>query len=100
MGICCQPLLAWLRKQAPRPKLATLARKRAWICQPRCCSVSIWVLIHLNVVTLVHLRFGLPYAEVLPLVTPGYVVALVLIALLFRSSWRRSYDRLASEFKA
>ncbi len=63
-------------------------------------AITIWVLIHLNVVTLVHLRYGLPYAEVLPLVTPGYVVALVLIALLFRSSWRRSYDRLASEFKA
>ena len=63
-------------------------------------AIAIWVLIHLNVVTLVHLRFGLPYAEVLPLVTPGYAVALVLIALLFRSSWRRSYDRLASEFRA
>jgi len=25
---------------------------------------------------------------------------LVLVALLFRSSWRRSYDRLASEFRA
>ena len=45
-------------------------------------AITIWVLIHLNVITLVHLRFGLPYAEVLPLVTPGYVVALVLIALL------------------
>ena len=63
-------------------------------------AITIWVLIHLNVITLVHLRFGLPYAEVVPLVTPGYVVALVLIALLFRSSWRRSYDRLASEFRA
>ena len=63
-------------------------------------AITIWVLIHLNVITLVHLRFGLPYAEVLSLVTPGYVVALVLIALLFRSSWRRSYDRLASEFEA
>ncbi len=57
----------------------------------------IWVLTHLNVVTFVHVRFGLPWDQSLLLCTPGYVFAVVLVALLFRQGWQRSYAMLASE---
>ena len=60
-------------------------------------AITIWVLIHLNLVTLVHLRFALPYEQVLLITTPGYLVALLMVALVFRQSWRRSYCRLATE---
>ena len=57
----------------------------------------IWVLMHLNVVTYVHVRFALPWDQSLLLCTPGYVLAAVLVALLFRQGWQRSYAMLASE---
>ena len=57
----------------------------------------LWVMVHLNVVTFVHVRFGLPWDQSLLLCTPGYVFAVVLVALLFRQSWQRSYAMLASE---
>lgn len=57
----------------------------------------IWVLLHLNVVTFVHVRFALPWDQALLLTTPGYLLALLLVALLFRESWQRGYTMLASE---
>ncbi|MFM7394067.1 MAG: hypothetical protein ACKO22_06820 [Cyanobium sp.] len=57
-------------------------------------------LVHLNVVTLLHLRFALPWAEPLLLATPGFLLALVLVALLFRQSWRGSYLRLAGSIRS
>ncbi|OUT73098.1 MAG: hypothetical protein CBB79_04590 [Synechococcus sp. TMED19] len=59
-------------------------------------AIVIWFLVHLNVVTLVHLRFGLPYEQVLLITAPGYILTLVMVGLVFRQSWRRSYLRLAS----
>lgn len=58
-------------------------------------AVLISFLVHLNVVTLLHLRFALPWLQALLLATPGFVVALVLVALLFRQSWQASYRQLA-----
>jgi hypothetical protein len=60
-------------------------------------GLVLWVLIHLNVVTFVHVRFALPWDQALVLTTPGYLLALVLVALLFRQSWQRGYAMLASE---
>lgn len=60
-------------------------------------GLVLWVLIHLNVVTFVHVRFDLPWDQALVLTTPGYLLALVLVALLFRQSWQRGYAMLASE---
>lgn len=57
----------------------------------------IWVLMHLNVVTFVHVRFALSWDQSLLLCTPGYVLAVVVVALLFRQGWQRSYAMLASE---
>jgi hypothetical protein len=57
----------------------------------------IWVLMHLNVVTFVHVRFALPWDQSLLLCTPGYLLAVVVVALLFRQGWQRSYAMLASE---
>jgi len=59
-------------------------------------GLVLWVLIHLNVVTFVHVRFDLPWDQALVLTTPGYLLALVLVALLFRQSWQRGYAMLAS----
>ena len=58
---------------------------------------AIWMMIHLNVVTLLHVRFALPWCQALLLATPGYLFAVLLVWLLFRQSWRRSYTMLASE---
>ena len=60
-------------------------------------GLVLWVLIHLNVITFVHVRFDLPWDQALVLTTPGYLLALVLVALLFRQSWQRGYAMLASE---
>ncbi len=60
-------------------------------------GLVLWVLVHLNVVTFVHVRFDLPWDQALVLTTPGYLLALVLVALLFRQSWQRGYAMLASE---
>ena len=62
-------------------------------------AIVIWVLVHLNVVTLIHLRFGLPYEQVLLITAPGYILTLGMVGLVFRQSWRRSYLRLASALK-
>lgn len=51
---------------------------------------------HLNVITLLHVRFALPYGEALLLATPGYVVAIFLVWLLFRQGWQAGYSTLAS----
>lgn len=60
-------------------------------------GLVLWVSIHLNVITFVHVRFDLPWDQALVLTTPGYLLALVLVALLFRQSWQRGYAMLASE---
>jgi hypothetical protein len=62
-------------------------------------AVGLWFLVHLNVVTLLHLRFALPWSEALLLSTPGYLLALVLVALLFRQSWQGSYRQLSSQLQ-
>ena len=60
-------------------------------------GLVLWVLVHLNVITFVHVRFDLPWDQALVLTTPGYLLALVLVALLFRQSWQRGYAMLATE---
>ena len=60
-------------------------------------GLVLWVLVHLNVITFVHVRFDLPWDQALVLTTPGYLLALLLVALLFRQSWQRGYAMLASE---
>ncbi|MCS5699955.1 hypothetical protein NZK32_12995 [Cyanobium sp. FGCU-52] len=62
-------------------------------------AITIWGLILLNLVSLVHVRFGLPYGEALLLLSPGYLMALLLVGLQFRQSWRAGYDRLASQLE-
>lgn len=62
-------------------------------------AVTLWFLIHLNVITLLHARFGLPYEQALLLATPGFVLALLLVIGLFHQSWQAGYRRLASELE-
>lgn len=58
-------------------------------------AVTIWVLIHLNVVALLQARFALPASQALALATPGYALALLLVSALFYQGWQRGYRRLA-----
>lgn len=60
-------------------------------------AVTIWFLIQLNIVTLLHARFALPYTEALLVSTPGSVVTLLLVLAIFHQSWQGAYRRLASE---
>ncbi|MEY3767011.1 MAG: hypothetical protein RLZZ11_78 [Cyanobacteriota bacterium] len=60
-------------------------------------GLVIWVLMHLNVVTLLHVRFDLPWGQALLLSSPGYLFAVLMVWLLFRQGWRRGYTMLASE---
>ena len=62
-------------------------------------AVSLWFLVHLNAVTLLHGRFDLAWAQALLLATPGFLLALVLVALLFRQSWQASYRQLACQLQ-
>lgn len=58
-------------------------------------AVAIWFLVHFNLVTLLHVRFELAWTQALLLSSPGFLIALALVALLFRQSWQASYRRLA-----
>jgi hypothetical protein len=62
--------------------------------------VLLWALLHLGTVHRLHHLFGLPWLQALTLATPGFLVALALVILLFRQSWQRSYLRLAEEVEA
>ena len=62
-------------------------------------AVSIWFLIHLNVICLLHAIFRLPYGQALLLSSPGYALALLVVASLLHQSWRSAYRRLASELE-
>jgi hypothetical protein len=61
-------------------------------------ALGIWVMIHLNVVVLLHHHFGLAYAQALLLSTPGYALALVLVIGVFHQGWQTGYRRLADQF--
>ena len=60
-------------------------------------AVVIWACVHLNVISFLHVKFGLPFAEAWLLTTPGFGLALILVWLEFRQSWRSAYSTLASE---
>lgn len=62
-------------------------------------AISIWGLIHLNVICLLHASFAMPYGQALLLSTPGYVLALLVVASLLHQSWRSAYRRLVSELE-
>ncbi len=58
-------------------------------------AVTIWVLIHLNVVAVLQARFDLPAGQALALASPGYALGLLLVGALFYQGWQRGYRRLA-----
>lgn len=53
--------------------------------------------IHLNMLVLLQVRYGIPFENGLMVATPGFIVALVLIAFLFAQRWRSSYIQLSRE---
>ena len=60
-------------------------------------AVSLLAWIHLNVLVLLQAVYGIPLLTGLVVATPGFVVALLLVGLLFAQRWRTSYDMLARE---
>lgn len=66
----------------------------------RLLAVLLWGLLHLGTIQRLHQSFGLPWLQALLLSTPGFLVALALVLLVFRQSWQRSYRRLADEVNA
>jgi len=60
-------------------------------------ALTIWGLIHLNTLALLHASFGISYMQALLLSTPGFALALLLVWVVFRQSWRSAYQRLASQ---
>lgn len=53
--------------------------------------------IHLNTLVLLQARYGIPLEKGLMVATPGFIVALILIAFLFAQRWRSSYIQLSRE---
>ena len=53
--------------------------------------------IHLNVMVLLHAVYNIPLETSLVVALPGFVLALLLVGLLFAQRWRTSYEMLASE---
>jgi hypothetical protein len=60
-------------------------------------ALTLWGLIHLNTIALLHASFAISCEQALLLSTPGFVVAMLLVWLLFRQSWRSAYRRLATQ---
>ncbi len=83
VGACLVPAIAYILVAAPY--IGDLI------------AAVIWAFVHLNVITFLHVRFGLGYGESLLLTTPGFVLALVLVWIEFRQIWRTAYSKLASE---
>jgi hypothetical protein len=63
-------------------------------------AVGLWSLVHFATLQRLHHCFALPWPEALALATPGFLVALGLVLLLFRQSWQSSYRKLAGELES
>lgn len=63
-------------------------------------AIGIWFSVHLNVVLLLHALFALPYGQALLLATPGYVLAMVVVAIMLRQRWEGGYQRLAAQIES
>lgn len=63
-------------------------------------AVTIFAWIHLNALLLLRAFYSIPLQEGLIITFPGFVLALVMIALLFAQRWRSSYAELAREAPA
>jgi len=53
--------------------------------------------IHLNVMLLLQAVYDIPLETSLVVALPGFVLALLLVGLLFAQRWRTSYEMLAQE---
>lgn len=63
-------------------------------------AVGLWSLLHFATVQRLHTCFALPWPEALALATPGFLMALLLVLVLFRQSWQSSYRKLAGELES
>jgi len=60
-------------------------------------AVTIFAWIHLNCLLLLRAVYAVPLAKGLVVTSPGFVLALIVIALLFAQRWRSSYAELVRE---
>ena len=63
-------------------------------------AVTLLAWIHLNVMLLLQAVYGIPLQSSLVVALPGFVLALLLVGLLFAQRWRTSYTMLAREVSA
>ena len=63
-------------------------------------AVTLLAWIHLNVLLLLQAVYDIPLQSSLVVALPGFVLALLLVGLLFAQRWRTSYDMLAREVSA
>jgi hypothetical protein len=63
-------------------------------------AVTLLSWIHLNVMLLLQAVYDIPLHTSLVVALPGFVLALLLVGLLFAQRWRTSYEMLAREVSA
>ena len=63
-------------------------------------AVTLLAWIHLNVMVLLQAVYNIPLETSLVVALPGFVLALLLVGLLFAQRWRTSYTMLATEVSA
>ena len=63
-------------------------------------AVTLLAWIHLNVMLLLQAVYNIPLETSLVVALPGFVLALLLVGLLFAQRWRTSYAMLATEVSA
>ena len=63
-------------------------------------AVTLLAWINLNVMLLLQAVYGIPLQSSLVVALPGFVLALLLVGLLFAQRWRTSYTMLAREVSA
>ena len=109
LGILCHSLMLMVLEGIPLQPITFANRMCAalWpgllyvlVAAPYVSDVIAIVLlawIHLNVMVLLQAVYGLSLQAGLLVALPGFVVALLLVGLLFAQRWRRSYDTLACE---
>ncbi len=109
LGILCHSLMLMLMEHVPPQPIMMANRMGAalWpglfyvlVAAPYISdliAVTLLAWIHLNVILLLQVHYGIPLQEGLVVSLPGFVLALVLIALVFAQRWRASYNTLARE---
>ena len=112
LGIICHSLMLMLLEGVPLQPITFANRMGAalWpglfyvlVAAPYVSdliAVSLLAWIHLNVVLLLQAVYSIPLQTGVVVALPGFVLALLVVGLLFAQRWRSSYAMLAGETAA